>query len=342
LTAIAKALKAIDNAYTGPVRELLKDVRETPGFLPGPTGTRRNTQEADTLGLAFGLRRRRLESPAVRTRELVRLSREQIEAMSRFEDGKQGRLFEIHQTRIRSRKRQGKTPVEVLAEEAERRQKLSKQSMSSGQTRMKQIISEVDMEIELLGKLERPRQHARQAIEFQSAAMEAFGENTKSATAAADAFNRKLDELGRAERLNRIAESIGESFATAFEEVVIGAGKASDAIKALGRDIARSVLRQTVTDPLAQGVAGVFKGLFSPAPTLDAGGSVLKTGLAIVHKGETFSGVNNDGGGVNVIINNNSGTPLSVESQERQGRDLILSVVAQNALGGGQLRDVFG
>ena len=62
-----------------------------------------------------------------------------------------------------------------------------------------------------------------------------------------------------------------------------------------------------------------FIGPPSPA-TLHYGGSVMKTGLAVVHRGETFSGTQGGGGGGVKIIVNNMGSPL-MQSQQQSSFD---------------------
>lgn len=56
------------------------------------------------------------------------------------------------------------------------------------------------------------------------------------------------------------ADAIGDSFGRAFEDAVIGGKKFSDVLKSLGNDIARLVLRQTVTEPLSKSISGVLTG----------------------------------------------------------------------------------
>jgi hypothetical protein len=53
-------------------------------------------------------------------------------------------------------------------------------------------------------------------------------------------------------------------------------------------------------------------------PRLATGGSVLQTGLAVVHRGETFSGVGNTMGGATVINVNVTAAGLGADSPEIQ------------------------
>jgi hypothetical protein len=66
---------------------------------------------------------------------------------------------------------------------------------------------------------------------------------------------------------------------------------------------------------------------------LQHGGEVLSTGLALVHKGEVFSGVNNEmgfGGGLTIIINGD----VTGEEVVRKVRDGLLKLKARNATTG--------
>jgi TP901 family phage tail tape measure protein len=65
-------------------------------------------------------------------------------------------------------------------------------------------------------------------------------------------------------------------------------------------------------------------------PSAQHGGEVLRTGMALVHEGEVFSGVNNEmgfGGGLTVIINGD----VTGEEVVRKVRDGLLKLKARNA-----------
>lgn len=82
-----------------------------------------------------------------------------------------------------------------------------------------------------------------------------------------------------------IAKELGLSFKSAFEDAVVEGKKLSDVLKALGQDIARLLLRKSVTEPLAKAgsdflggldFGGLIKGMFNPRGTPinpDAGAS---------------------------------------------------------------------
>lgn len=67
-----------------------------------------------------------------------------------------------------------------------------------------------------------------------------------------------------------LAEELGLTFTSAFEDAVIGGKKLSETLQALGQDIARVMLRKTVTEPFldaAKGfdISGFIKGIFNNA-----------------------------------------------------------------------------
>lgn len=68
--------------------------------------------------------------------------------------------------------------------------------------------------------------------------------------------------------LNDITKSLGFTFQSAFEDAVVEGRNLSDVLKALEQDIARIILRMTVTKPLSEGLAGLFaRGLSSFSST---------------------------------------------------------------------------
>lgn len=66
------------------------------------------------------------------------------------------------------------------------------------------------------------------------------------------------------EKEKQLAMEIGTSFSSAFESAILQAQSLGDALRSLAQDLLRLVLRQTVLQPLASGIAGFFQGLFTP------------------------------------------------------------------------------
>lgn len=109
-----------------------------------------------------------------------------------------------------------------------------------------------------------------------------------------------------AKKAQQAAQSLGFTFASAFEDAIINGEKTRDVIKGLTQDILRLALRMTVTQPLAAQFANLFSstpaasgaGASSSTPTFDGGGftgSGSRTGgldgkggfLAMLHPRET-------------------------------------------------------
>lgn len=224
-----------------------------------------------------------------------------------------------------------------------------KEVISSQRKRMLSLIQQVDTEIEMLGRLDEPRQHARMMVQFQAAAAEQYGANIAEATRETELFRLKLEELGRAQRLQRIADGIGNSFGRAFEGMAFGAAKASEAVRALANDVLRLLMRQTLTEPLSRGISGLFAGAFSPAATTEAGGAIgsrasgggiPRTGLYLMHRGEEVTRAGDSP--VNVSLVNQTGIPMRAEIQRISDRDVVVGLLMEDFESGGVTADIFG
>lgn len=137
---------------------------------------------------------------------------------------------------------------------------------------------------------------------------------------------RYLDALGKkTKEVDGFARDVGLTFSSAFEDATVEGKKLSEVITGLGRDLARIIVRKSVTEPFGQGVSDFFRGSGGPqqlsGPT-DGGGffdGVLK-----------FLGFRADGGPVA------AGRPYIVGER---GPELIVphaagTVVPNHALGG--------
>lgn len=63
-----------------------------------------------------------------------------------------------------------------------------------------------------------------------------------------------------AKKVTSIAEDLGLTFSSAFEQAALGGKKLSDVLKGLGRDIAAIVIRKTVTEKVAGAITDAIKG----------------------------------------------------------------------------------
>jgi hypothetical protein len=62
------------------------------------------------------------------------------------------------------------------------------------------------------------------------------------------------------EKTKTLAEDLGLSFTSAFEDAIVGGKKFSDVLRGLEQDILRIVTRKLVTEPLGNAITGMFSG----------------------------------------------------------------------------------
>lgn len=138
----------------------------------------------------------------------------------------------------------------------------------------------------------------------------------------------------------RAAESFNFTFNSALEDAIINGGNLSDVVRALGDDIARMLIRGSVTEPLGLFARNFMRdplALFDPAGTrfgslvegIDFSGMpafaegtpfVERTGPALLHRGEAVipAEMNRAGfGGVSIVQN------ISVDSRADQASILL-------------------
>ena len=97
----------------------------------------------------------------------------------------------------------------------------------------------------------------------------ALGLSAEAVERIRDAFNEKInvEQYGKplkditeeVKKQNDLANDLGLTFQSAFEDAVIAGKKFSDVLKGLAQDIARVVLRRTVTEPLGNALSGMLK-----------------------------------------------------------------------------------
>ncbi len=99
-------------------------------------------------------------------------------------------------------------------------------------------------------------------LELVNRAIDKLAAGTNNAADATEKLNEKFKKTPEvvtpindaAAALATTADKMGDSFGRAFEQMAIGAGKASDAVRALASDIASILLRQKITGPLASAI----------------------------------------------------------------------------------------
>ena len=144
----------------------------------------------------------------------------------------------------------------------------SQTSISSGNNAdFSKYFKEIENEKKLLGLTNEERERAIKLTELQSEAEKTYGENSHETVELLENYKQKLIELEDARQLREIADGIGDSFASAFENMATGASKASDAVKALLQDIEALVIRQLITQNIANGISNGVYNLFGGGKT---------------------------------------------------------------------------
>lgn len=76
-------------------------------------------------------------------------------------------------------------------------------------------------------------------------------------------WGERAQDVGRiVEDNSNIARELGMTFTSAFEDAIIGGKKFSDVLKGIEQDIARVILRKSVTEPLANAASGFLNNAF--------------------------------------------------------------------------------
>jgi len=161
---------------------------------------------------------------------------------------------------------------------------------------------------------------------------EAFDSGRVGADQWAEAIRAATSRLPQAKTeadgLKKTVDDLGFTFASAFEDAIVGGGKLSDILKGLEQDILRIAARKLITEPLAKAASGFLGGLLGSANgnAFDGAGLVPFANGGIVNGAMPFKfggnrlGVMGEAGPEGVL-------PL------KRGRNGKLGVIAQ---GGGQ------
>ncbi len=119
-----------------------------------------------------------------------------------------------------------------------------------------------------------------------------------------------------AERRKRIAEdialSMASSFSNAIDQMMFEGKKFWDAMEDMARSLIRTITEIIIYKKIAEPLAYRIMGL--PVPSAQHGGEVTKTGLAVIHKGETYSGVSERGRITEHRIINQTTRPIEIDS----------------------------
>ena len=204
------------------------------------------------------------------------------------------------------------------------------------------------------GALETPS--LRQLASFSTGSRAAgVGEDLAAFAELSDGFARATadsETLTQAQRdLAKTTRDLGFTFASAFEDAVVGGERLSEVLKGLEQDILRILTRRLVTEPLADAVTGAVRGgqgllgdLFAGAPSLQGGGIVgLVPRLApnevpaILHRGETVRTptqeaalarrLDRGGGDTPIVVNIQTPDPASFGASRGQIEAMLADAV---------------
>ena len=139
-------------------------------------------------------------------------------------------------------------------------QKIISETAKKATKDVDKMLESLNREVEITGRLNETRERSREIVEFQIAAEKAFGVNTEKTINLISEYSAKLKNLEKAQRLAEIANKIEDAFASAFTDMIMGAGKAEDAILSLANSILKLIIQQTIAGPIAAGITGAFFG----------------------------------------------------------------------------------
>lgn len=133
-------------------------------------------------------------------------------------------------------------------------------------------------------------------------------------------------------KVNDAARDLGFAFQSAFEDAILKGEKFSAVLKGIAQDIARIVIRQQITQPLADFVSGATNSLFGGSTIVGSLVNAARTSTAPT--GATAEAAS----GVTVVQNNQIGSQVSradVENAIRSANAETLSTVFKSMRNGG-------
>lgn len=230
------------------IEDTLQSLRDEHQVLTSTAGAHQ------TLALELEIRRMETLALAEADEEEAKAVREQVKEILRLAEANE-ELTEAERKRRDEQRRRER--------EEERDRAFTEGSRTTAFDTLGSLREEVT-------RLERDPFNLRQLAQedrFRQMLSGGFGGNTEQARAMFEEYHALLDRKREIEEIADLSKEIGDAFAGAFEDIVLGAKDAGDAIRELALDIAKLVFRQAVTQPLASmittGVTGAAGVLFS-------------------------------------------------------------------------------
>ena len=154
--------------------------------------------------------------------------------------------------------------------------------------------------VELAELQDRLNEAEQQGVEINGVRVRAL--STEELSRATERFANELERAEKqTERTDRMGVQMGMSFSSAFEDAILKGSRFSDILKAIEQDIARIILRQTITAPagaaigsaISSGVNSIISGFSSPSvPTSSPGVPASSSGPLYSANGNAFIGGN--------------------------------------------------
>lgn len=178
-------------------------------------------------------------------------------------------------------------------------------------------------------------------------------EQTKRIKEAMDAVAKNAGLLptvvDEAEKVNEIGKELGLTFSSAFEDAIVGGKGLSDIFKGLEKDIARIIVRKSITEPLGEAIGGLFNksggggnifesafsaiadsfaGGFAKGGTIPPGqfGIVGENGPEFAFGGASGLNIQPNGGGRPLIVHVQAAPNMSRDSAQQQGTQIGIGI----------------
>jgi hypothetical protein len=132
-------------------------------------------------------------------------------------------------------------------------------------------MKKIDAEIELVGRLNKTWERSKDVIELQMAAEAAWGEGNIQTQMAISEYTEKLEALERAQKLQQVAESIGQAFSNAFADIAFSAKETSQILDEMFNMLIQRITQIMIFEPFAQSITAGIQGMF-PATVSHGGG----------------------------------------------------------------------
>lgn len=158
-----------------------------------------------------------------------------------------------------------------------------------------------------------------------------------------------LPIIEEAEKVNEIGKELGLTFSSAFEDAIVGGKGLSDIFKGLEKDIARIIVRKSITEPLGEAIGGLFNksggggnifesafsaiadsfaGGFAKGGTIPPGqfGIVGENGPEFAFGGASGLNIQPNGGGRPLIVHVQAAPNMSRDSAQQQGTQIGIGI----------------